>query len=53
MKEEDFSLLWDEYLEIPKLKRAYKEFADSMREAKLGFVISIIEFLYKCFDKIF
>ena len=53
MKREDFSLLWDEYLEKPKLKKAYKEYADSMREANLGFIISIIEFLDKCFDKIF
>lgn len=37
-----------------KLRKAYVELAKSMRETKLGtIIISLIEFLNKCFNKIF
>ena len=37
-----------------RLRKAYREFATAMRETRLGsFIISAIEFLDECFDKIF
>jgi len=37
-----------------KLRKAYREFAAAMRETRLGSIlISIIERIYKIFDKIF
>ena len=39
--------------EFSELKEAYSEFAEAMKETKLGsIIIAIIEFLDKCFDKI-
>lgn len=38
----------DDYLEGPKLRKAYKSFADTMRETKLGSaIIRLIEWLNK------
>ena len=66
IKETGFNDLLDiDEKDIPKFKdtlgyqfwqlgQAYKEFARAMRETKLGSaIIWIIEFLDKCFDKVF
>lgn len=42
------------HYQVWQLRYSYKEFARAMRETKLGsMIISLVEFLNKCFNKIF